>query len=50
MEKPTYQGQQPSKEREWPPDGVESHDGIGFWDVVFETYRGSRVQEKKLVV
>ena len=24
MEKPTYQGQQPSKEREWPPDGVES--------------------------
>ena len=28
MEKPTYQGQQPSKEREWPPDGVESPDGI----------------------
>ena len=51
MEKPTYQGQQPSKEREWPPDGVESPGlALVFGMSFFETYRGSRVQEKKLVV
>ena len=33
--KPSYQGQQPSKEREWPPDGVESPgSALVFWDAV----------------